>query len=233
MTRVAITRSLPEAEATAERVRALGAEPVLAPLIRIEPRPFDTDLSGAQALLFTSANGVRAFTAAGPRRDLPVLCVGDATANVARAAGFARVHSANDDSNALAHLVAIELDPHAGKVVHISGEHVASDLIAALGASGFTGDRRIAYEAVAATELPAALRSPLDMVLFHSARAGEIFARFGAPNAQSLIAACLSTAVAEAVSQQQRIPWKSIVVAPHPREDALLEAALAPTGAKA
>lgn len=233
--RVAITRAQPEAEKTAARVRAYGAEAIAAPLLTIAPRAFDTDLTGAQALLFTSANGVRAFAAQAGATNLPALTVGDATADAARAAGFADVRSADGDSEKLAAFAAATLDPRAGRVLHISGAHVAGDIVAALTASGFAAERRVAYEAVAALELPEALRGPVDIVLFHSVRAAEIHASLGAPEAERRIAACLSQKVAEAamISPAGRIAWKRVIVAPRPREDALLAALFTSTGASA
>ena len=71
MLRVAITRAQPEADRTAERVRARGAEAIVAPLLTIVPCGYDTSTSGAQAIIFTSTNGVRAFPDARP------LCGGD------------------------------------------------------------------------------------------------------------------------------------------------------------
>lgn len=226
--RVAITRAEPEAHATAARVRERGAEPVLAPLLRIAPLQFDTSLDGVQALLFTSANGVRAFAEASPARDVRVLAVGDATAAAARAAGFADVLSAAGDVDALAALARAELSPGRGALVHISGRHVAGDL--AGGLAGFNVERRVAYEALAAEQLPEALAQPLDVVLFHSARAAQIFCALGAPDAARLTACCLSQAVAEAANAAA---WRRLVVAPAPREAALLDACLPPPHAPA
>lgn len=224
MKRIAVTRAEPEAAATAERLRALGAEPVPAPLLFITPVAFDADIEGAQALLFSSSNGVRAFAAASAARDVAVLAVGDATAQAARKAGFARVVSADGDVQKLAALAQRQLDPARGLVLHISGAHAAGDLKGALEAAGFRAERRIAYEARAAETLPDAFAGPLDAVLFHSARAAETFLRLGAPNAEKLTAFCLSQAVADAASAA---PWRRVIVAPRPREDALLEATLA------
>jgi uroporphyrinogen-III synthase len=228
--RVAITRAAPEADLTAERVRERGAIPILTPLLTIEPRAFNADVSGAQALLFTSANGVRAFAKASPSRNPVVLTVGDATAAAARDAGFADVRSADGDGIALAALAQQALDPARGALLHISGAHIAIDIAAALTAAGFHAERRIAYEAVAAASLPQAFAPPLDIVLFHSARAAEIFHRLGAPNADKITAVCLSPAVAAAATFS---PWKQVVVAAKPREDALLESAFAQPGASA
>lgn len=231
--RVAITRALPDAEATAARVRRAGATPVVAPLLTIVPLACEANVGDAQALLFTSAAGVRSFSDVSGAHAKPVFTVGDATAEAARAAGFDNVRSADGDVGALAALVVGALDPKAGKLIHISGEHVAGDLVAALATVGFETERRVSYSARAATEMPAPLLHPLDVVLFHSARAAETFVRLGAPNAQQLTAACMSEAVASAASAAR---WGRIVVAAAPREDALLRAALAsasPAGASA
>lgn len=222
--RVAITRAQPEAEATAVRVREAGGEPVLAPLLSIAPLPFDTDVEGVQALLFSSANGIRAFAAACPHRGLPTYTVGDASAAAAREAGMTDVRSADGDVGALAALAQRALDPRAGKVLHISGAHVAGDLVGALRQAGFAAERRVAYEARAATAPPEALLGRWDVALFHSARAAETFIALGAPGAATRVAACMSPAVANAAA---KTAWSRIVVAPRPRENDLLDAVFA------
>ena len=223
MIRVAITRTLPDAERTAERVRRLGADPILAPLLKIVPCVFDANIGGAQAIIFTSSNGVRAFSNSCSARDRIVLTVGDATAGTAREAGFTDVRSAGGDVNALAALTKATLDPVNGMVIHIAGDHVAGDLAGELRAAGFSVERRRAYASVAADTLPEAFSTRLDIVLFHSARAADAFVALGAPNAAGLVAACLSPAVAAAAAKTS---WKRIVAARHPREDDLLATTL-------
>ena len=98
-----ITRAQPAADATAERVRALGHEALVAPLLAVRPLSgVEVDLSGIAALAFTSANGVRAFADLSGERSLRVFAVGAATAQAARAAGFKLVLSADGDVEALA-----------------------------------------------------------------------------------------------------------------------------------
>lgn len=223
MLRVAITRAKPEADRTAERVRARGAEAIVAPLITIVPCGYDTNTEGAQAILFTSSNGVRAFPDTRGAHDRIVLAVGDVTAAAAREAGFTDVRSADGDVRSLAALVKAELDPAKGKLIHIAGDHVAGDLGGELRAAGFNVERRLAYASVAASVLPEALAQPLDIVLFHSARAAETFIALGAPNAAKLTAGCLSAAIAEAAV---KTTWNRVVTAPRPREDDLLAATL-------
>src|SRR5262245_272902 len=119
MKRVAITRAQPGADETAARLRALGAEPVIAPLPTIAPCAFDTSVAGADALLFTSSNGVRVFPDVGGARAVPVLAVGDATAEAARGAGFSDVRSADGDVEKLAALARQTLKA-GSKLIHIS-----------------------------------------------------------------------------------------------------------------
>jgi len=145
--RIAITRAQPEADRTAEKLRTLGADPVVAPLLETKDRAFDADITGVQALLFTSANGVRATARKITDRALPTLAVGDATARAARDAGFQDVRSAGGDVAALSALANGSLNPKAGTLLYLSGADVAADLVGWLIAAGFTATRRIVYEA--------------------------------------------------------------------------------------
>jgi uroporphyrinogen-III synthase len=220
--RVAITRALPEAERTAERLRARGAEPIIAPLLEVAPRAFNTDFTGVQALLLTSTNGVRAAEQATQERALPLLTVGDATARAARDAGFTDVRSAGGDVRALTALASSSLDPKQGALLYLSGADVAADLVSWLHFAGFKATRRIVYDARFVAALPAAYAQPLDMIVFHSARGVRGFSRFGAPNSKTLTAACLSQSIADAAEQAAH--WARVVVASAPQEEALWRA---------
>jgi len=231
--RVVITRTHPEALATAERVEARGAQALMAPLLQIVPCGYDTSVEGAQALIFTSSNGVHAFPRGAAAPDMLVFTVGDATAQAAYAAGFKNVRSANGDVLALAQLIKTTSTPGAGKLLHIAGDHVAGDLSGALRAAGFITERRIAYASQAVSVAPAVLHEDYDVILFHSARAAQTFRTLGAPGMERAIVGCFSQAVAEAAG----IGWRRLVVSPAPREDAFLDAVFAasdsPAGASA
>ena len=157
-----------------------------------------------QAILFTSANGARAFAELSPRRDIGVLAVGDATASAARGLGFTAVESAGGDVQALARLVKQRLKPAGGPLFHAAGSAVAGDLAEILAADGFDLRRRMLYELAAATALSpetiAALKQGrIDLVLLFSPRTAVSFAelaRAAAVDASKLTALCLSPAVA-------------------------------------
>ena len=128
-----ITRAQPGADATAERVRALGHEAVIAPLLAVHALPdVQVDLHGVAALAFTSANGVRAFADISPERAIRVFAVGAATAQAARAAGFKLVLSADGDVEALAEGIGQRRGELRGAVLHPGAVDLAGDLVGAL-----------------------------------------------------------------------------------------------------
>ena len=228
--RVLITRPREEAESLAAQLAARGIDSLVEPLLDI--RPITTPalaLDGVQALLFTSANGARAFAAREGRRDLPVFAVGARTAEVAREAGFTRVESAADDVTRLAALVRERLDPARGAILHGSGAVIKGDIAALLAPAGFAVRRVALYEATPAGELSATARADIQRgaiaaVLLFSARTAETFVslaqRAGLTAALSRIAAvCLSRAVADAVAP---VAWREVLVAARPEQGALL-----------
>lgn len=218
-----ITRAEPGATATAERVAAMGHKPVVAPLLRIEPLPdVDIDLAGVAALAFTSANGVRAFAAREPRRDLRVFAVGAGTTAAAKAAGFRSVLSAEGDVGALAGRIAARKAELRGAVLHPAAAEPAGDLVGTLTAEGVEARSLPLYDSVVVAP-PAAMLDALDtfdIVLVHSPRAAKAMARLlrgrEAPNLRLL---CLSPAVARPLA---RAKVREVVHAPFPIEAALL-----------
>jgi len=233
---VLVTRPLDQGQTLATRLRERGHEPLLLPLLRIEPvadavRALEGALDGAQALLFTSANGVRAFAAASPRRELPVFAVGEQTAAVAVEVSFGSVESAGGDVESLAALVADRLAAGAGALVHVAGETVAGDLAGTLEARGFQVRRVTLYRAEAAEEIDAEVASALrahriGAALFYSPRTAAIFASLvRAAKLEAALAASTAVALSPAVAATLTpLPWARVVTARQPSEPALLEA---------
>ena len=234
--RALVTRPRESAAAVCAALAARGIAPVLEPLLEVR---FAADgaavlaplLEGAQAVLFTSANGARAFAAATARRDIPAFAVGEASAAAAREAGFATVESAGGDVADLAVLVRRRLAPGRGALVHAAARTVAGDLAGTLGAQGFTVRRAVLYEAVTAMALSPATAALLAeravaLALFFSPRTAGCFVRLAraaglGEAAGAIVALALSPAVAAAL---EPVPWRAVRVAPAPSEAALLAA---------
>lgn len=218
-----ITRAQPAAETTAARVRALGHEPFIAPLLRVEPvEGVEVDLRGICALAFTSANGVRAFIEATPERSLRVFAVGAATAQAVRAAGFKNVLSADGDVEALAEGIAARKRDLKGCVLHPGAAEPAGDLVGALQAHGIEARRLILYDTgpaeLTAEEL--AILPEIDAVLLHSPKAAQALAAMLKASPQPRMRAlCLSKAVMKPLA---RTKMAAKMFAPFPLEAALL-----------
>ncbi|HYH23400.1 MAG TPA: uroporphyrinogen-III synthase [Azospirillum sp.] len=233
--RLLITRPAEDAEPLARRLAALGHVPSVEPMLDMVwldgPEP---GLDDVQALLFTSANGVRAFTRRTGRTDRPVYAVGDATARAAREAGFESVESASGDVYALAALVGGRCDPRGGLLLHVAGTTVAGDLGGMLAAKGFSVRREAMYEARPSTALGSATARALaegqiDAVLIFSPRTARSFVRLVREaglldRLRTVDALCLSPAVADAVrtSDLGPAPWRHVRVAERPEQDSLL-----------
>jgi uroporphyrinogen-III synthase len=211
--RLLVTRAVPnEGELTTE-LQSLGHNVSEEPLLRIELLPLAPDaLQNAQALLVTSRNGVRALAASAASaaaRDLPIFCVGEGTAELARESGLQRVSSGAGTARDLVPLVAAKADRVGGALLHIAGEHLAFDLAAALAAQGFNARTLTAYRAVAVAALSTATAGALregriDAVLLMSPRTAAIFAQLVADaglreSAKKQRYICLSERVAEAL----------------------------------
>ncbi len=227
-----LTRPEPDAQRTAEALRAKGHDVIAAPLLRIEPLA-DAAIGGGPwaAILITSANAAHAV-AAHPRgahlRPLPVLAVGRRSAEAAAAAGFTDVTSAEGNADDLARLVAEKFKPTAAPLLHLTGEHRAGDLAGELRAKGFAVEMKIIYRAVAAARLPAstagALASGIDGVLHYSHRTAEAYvttARAAGLLASALkpVQFCLSKQVAQPLAEAGAA---DVRVAPRPDEAALI-----------
>ena len=228
--RVLLTRPQEDAGLFAGRLRELGHEAFSAPLLRVrfhdgEPLALD----GVQAVLVTSANGVRALVRRTERRDLPIFAVGPQTARAARKAGFDRVEHADGDVAALAQALPRWAHAEAGALLHASGAQGAGRLASLLAIKGYDVRSAILYDVVASTGLPqdvvgALKNGSLDAALFFSPRSAGVFRdcilSAGLCEACArLIAVCISRAAAGALAP---LVFQEIRIAAQPNQDALL-----------
>ncbi|HTR87043.1 MAG TPA: uroporphyrinogen-III synthase [Reyranella sp.] len=228
--RVLITRPEREAATLAAALDQRHHTAVIAPLFSLQtlppPADFADALAACQAVLLTSANGVRALAEASEQRHKPIYAVGDTTAATAEGLGFTSVTSASGDAAALAGLVRERLDPAAGPLVHVSGADVAGEI----DAPGFAVRRFALYRAREAETLPENAKSALqaralDVVLLFSPRAARVFVRLieaaGLSEAcRGLTAIAISPAAAQPVAA---LPFTEVIAAARPSAQAVLD----------
>ncbi len=235
--RILVTRPLDDAEATAAKLRAMGHEAIVAPLVEIRFRDdVEVDLNDVQAILATSANGVRALERATQRRDIPVFAVGPQTAEAAQLAGFTQIRNAKGDGAALAIATLSWAKPGDGALFHAQGKATRGGLAEALQKHGFEIRESVLYEAAAVEHLPQAAANALqsgalDAAMFYSPRSARIFFRSVvnaglAQTTSGLSALCLSKAAANALAP---LKFREIRIAESPDQEAMLRLVAEPS----
>jgi len=228
--RLIITRPLDDTVETISRLKVLGHEGIASPLLSIEAIPgCQIPEKAWQAILVTSANGVRALAhmqGAPKLGHVPLLAVGEASANAANETGFTQVQSASGDMSDLVALANSALSPDKGPLLYLSGTVTSGDLKGELEAAGFDVHRAMIYQATAASALPEVALAALaggqvDGVALFSRRSGEIWVKLAkdaglSAEAASLTHYCLSPAVAAAIEKNwpENVAKPALSVAP-------------------
>jgi uroporphyrinogen-III synthase len=230
--RLLLTRPEADAARTAAALRIRGHTVAIAPLLRIEP-VMDAEIGAGPwaAILVTSANAARAIAAherLAELQALPVLAVGERSAQAMRAVGFVDVSSAEGAASDLTRLAAERLklgEP----LLYLAGADRSGDIAADLAAQNFLVRTAVVYRAVQANVIPPAAAEALlrgiDGVLHFSRRSAETYVdvmrhgRLSEPALKKPVHFCLSAQVAEPLAQAGAV---DIRIAREPTEAAML-----------
>jgi uroporphyrinogen-III synthase len=210
---VLITRPEHDAVDLKSRIEALGCEVTVAPLLEIALKGIPADaLKDAAGVIATSRNSLKALAASpalASARLLPVFAVGPATEALARALGVSTVIAGAGTAADLVPVLEKYADANAKPFVHLSGDHQAFDLAAALKSRDIPIRRVEAYQSVAAKTLAAPVagllaRRALDAVILMSPRTARVWADLvralpDKPDLTQVTHVCLSPAVAQAL----------------------------------
>lgn len=178
--RLLMTRPEPDASLSAERLQALGHTVIVSPVLEIIFSPEALLWCSGVDLVVTSRNGMRALADLGDdamRSDAAIFTVGDATAALAKEAGFLRVFSASGTVDDLVRLITTK---NPAQLLYICGRERKGDLEGKLRACGISVDLAERYHANFASQFSAQAISALkeqsiDGVLFYSTRSAEAF----------------------------------------------------------
>ena len=229
--RVLVTRPQPGAGRTAARLAEMGHEPVLLPLAATRALPVAEDTLPVKidAVAVTSASALRHLPPLLAKRlsTLPLHAVGGATAEAARAAGFARVVEGPGGAAGLA--AAMAASAHGGEtVLYLCGRVRLPEFERRLAEAGFGVMALETYDTVETEPSPEAIAAaigprPIDAVLLHSAGTAttltKIMPALEARLAPEPLVVCLSPRIAAALSRNFH---GKVRVAAQPDEDALL-----------
>jgi uroporphyrinogen-III synthase len=232
MRSILVTRPQPIADHLTAKLKREGFKAYAAPLSSYTEIPFDApDVARYQALVFTSAQAVAPFSQRVLRYDVPVFCVGDATALAARQAGYRTVHSAGGDGADLVSLITrYKEELSLKRILHVSGEDAAQDLTAPLATEAIAADRLVVYKAQLLDRLPpeaerALKAGQVTTVMLFSARTAAHFSKLAHENGweaqmMRLEAVCISARVAHELDGNI---WQNVRVAKNPHLDAMFD----------
>ncbi|ADM08680.1 hypothetical protein PB2503_03017 [Parvularcula bermudensis HTCC2503] len=228
---VFVTRPEPDATRTVAALASAELKAIPTPLLDIVIADAAAPpLAKGEALVFTSRNGVRAWSATGGALTAPAYAVGTATAEAASEIGLTVADIGGGDVDTL--LPVLMAAPATG-FLHIRGRHSRGQLVERLAATGRPARGIPLYEAKAATVLPAplldALRAgetphgPCRIALF-SPRTATILLRLlddclGRISVPAQIF-CLSPAVAAALDKDR---FAQVVIASEPTLPAFID----------
>jgi uroporphyrinogen-III synthase len=182
--RLLITRPQPDASRTADALRAVGHTVLLAPMLTFETIRDAMIGAGPWAgLLLTSANAARALAQHArfaALKDLPALAVGDRTAEVSGALGFADVTSTAGNAADLARAATARFAAEEAAVLYAAAEDRAVDVADLLAGEGVRVNIAVLYRMTKAVEFPPDVAAALgggqvDGVLHYSRRAAEAY----------------------------------------------------------
>lgn len=200
--RVLLTRPRAQSESFAALIAEDGWDLVIWPVIDIRPLLKSApDFTGIEALIFTSARAVEAL-APFPLPQLPAWCVGPATAQSAREAGFTEVIEAGGDA---ARLIATLREEKPGRALHVRGRDRAADVVGALRESGLEAEELIAYAAEPggppAPETDRLIRSKaIDVAMFFSPRTSRLFIEAAPQSWREAFSGMTAIAISEAAA---------------------------------
>lgn len=217
MMRIWVTRPEPDATTLKKKLQAQGHDVVIEPLMWIDYAVSDpVELDGAQALIATSRNGVRALAhddAIEYARTLPLFAVGPGTVSAAKELGFEQIIGGRGRAAELVPLILDNAEVNGGALVHLAGDTLAHDIAAELRTLGFAVLQPTVYFArtslrLSTAFLPKLVLGEIDAVILLSARTARTYVQLVEQHqlmrsARKLHHFCLSQAIAEALSPLQ------------------------------
>ncbi len=231
-----VTRPQPAADKTAARLRLMGYEVEVSPVLEIVDTGNERPRGEFDAIVVSSANALRILQqrrAFDLPREIPVYTVGDATAEIACNLGFEAVHSADGTANELADLIiggVGSANADGFRLLYLCGVEITAGLEENLHKNRFEVTRWTPYKADLVNQLTdisldwLTHAEPVGVLIYSSRSArqfGDILDRIDViHNIENTHIYSISDAVRNALPERYQICCKS---AKSPNENSLFE----------
>jgi uroporphyrinogen-III synthase len=221
--KILITREIEAATSTAEAVKALGFRPIIYPLIKIEPVPYELPHDFIpDYVIITSINTAYVAIKHDVLLKYPFIIIGEKSADILTRNQF-KVSATYIDSNSL--LKSIQALKPPLKFLYLSGDHIASDIPQKLTDMGHIVRRVIVYKSCKTSDFALNALNNIEAITFYSPRTARIFyehitTQSAYSKLSRVTAICMSTNVAKALAD---LAFKEIKIAKLPTEEYMLK----------
>ncbi len=129
---ILITRAQPDANISVKNWQQAGLNAIATPLMKFSllANKFNSSLD-YKAVIFTSANGVRALEQKGlinKLNHLPIFCVGESCARYAKEAGFSTINFAGGDIDSLLFLLKRQTEKIDNPILYPRAQHIRKNI---------------------------------------------------------------------------------------------------------
>ena len=194
----------------------------ISPILEIKSFRVKINLSFFDGIIFTSENGVKAFTNLNKKTDKKIYCVGAYTSEIARKSGLIVAHTEKDVGDLKTWL--IENDSER-KLLYLCGQNISNNLEVAFEGSKTTVVSQIIYDQLSRKLSPSAIQFlsgviPVLIPIF-SVRSYEILSQqFKSTMSSSRIAICLSEAIANKIKDDE---FEKVLISAQPDLESLIK----------
>lgn len=194
----------------------------ISPILEIKSFRVKINLSFFDGIIFTSENGVKAFTNLNKKTDKKIYCVGAYTSEIARKSGLIVAHTEKDVGDLKTWL--IENDSER-KLLYLCGQNISNNLEVAFEGCKTTVVSQIIYDQLSRKLSPSAIQFlsgviPVLIPIF-SERSYEILSQqFKSTMSSSRIAICLSEAIANKIKDDE---FEKVLISAQPDLESLIK----------
>lgn len=176
---VLVTRTRPGVYKTAEKIEAMGFSPIIAPLLEIKYLNTAKIPSDHSVIIFSSANGARAFANLTCDRGSRVFCIGATTQDAAIEEGWEVVASSDGGTAEFVDLLKKHVGSKEGMIIHPTNAETGYGVTKLLQQHGYHAEMVHCYNSTRVREWPIeasiALKKECSVVMFYSAEATVAF----------------------------------------------------------
>lgn len=225
-----LTRPIEASEQDKRWFSERGISSIISPMLTYQYNKFIIEpVQNYEGIIITSAQSVRALSTRTIERNVPLFCVGNQSADTAKAQGFKNVISARGTALELIELIKSRKRT-AKPYLYARGADISTDIEAALKECAIPCESVIAYKATltqafSAPCVQALMKGTIYAAAFTSVRGAKNFARLVCVNnlsnqLKTIKALCLSNNVLEYI---QTLEWADTSVCPMPDGEAFKE----------